>query len=240
MICKSAQRAPFHCPTVEESIDATVALLPQGRAWPVNDGGGTLSRFRAWLSALAGAVPAAWPVGYVQAGFWSAIGTVRNYAERRLCDLRLEFWCATHVETHPEWMREYGLPDDCDPFPDLCTKVRALGGQRCEYFNEIIARLGWRAECYERSDACGAKAGCAQAGCAQTGNSRRLGLLIKVHTGEPNVQPSIERRYVPPRAGRMRAGQRPSCDTIEHPSIAPIRCLMDRIAPAHVEIQYVI
>jgi hypothetical protein len=30
-------------------------------------------------------------------------------------------------------MAEYGLPDGCDPFPDLCTKVAAIGGTRCEY-----------------------------------------------------------------------------------------------------------
>lgn len=237
MTC-STTATPFRCPTLDESIAATVALLPRGRAWPVNDGGGVIFRFRTWLAALAGAVPQAWPLGYVQAGYWSAAGAVRNYLEARLCALRLEFWCATHVETDAEWMREYGLPDSCDPFPDLCLKVKALGGQRCEYFNEIIARLGWRAECFEKSESCGSRAGCSFAGHATAGNSRALGLIIKVHTGEPNVAPTIETRYVPPRSGRFRAGQHASCDTIEHPSIEPIRCLMDRIAPAHVVIQY--
>lgn len=335
--CSAAQPAPLRCPTLVESIAATVALLPSGAAWPVNDGGGTIGRFLSWLTgagiyaaasgtlvtaglgvftfgvppglsyvagdraratsvgfgdwmegfvaaysggaitldvdafessgyvvrggpgavyphgrsdwqiALVGAptrAPAArtsWPVGYVQAGFFSAIGALRNYVEQRLCALRLEFWCATESETNDLWMHEYGLPDPCDPFPDLCTKVRAIGGATCDYFNEIIARLGWRAECFELSQRCGAEAGCSQAGArgSMAGDQSYLGLIIKVHTGEPIVLPSVEVNYKPPLAGRFLAGQRPSCDTIIHPSITPVRCLMDRIAPAHVQIQYI-
>src|SRR5579885_738606 len=241
--CPATAPAPLRCPTLYESIAATLKLLPRGRAWPANDGGGTLARYWDWLTALAGAKPAGWPSGFVQTGFYAAIGALRNFIETRLCALRLEFWCATMSETRDQWMREYGLPDACDPFPDLCTKVAAIGGARCEYFNLIIARLGWRAECAERSSFCGTRAGCrgALAGCrgAVAGDSSFLGLIIKVHTGEPIVVPSIETLYRPARAGAFRAGQRPSCDTIEHPSVQPIRCLMDRIAPAHVTIQYV-
>jgi hypothetical protein len=239
--CPGAQPAPLRCPTLEESIAATVALLPRGRSFPVNDGGGTIQRFLVWLAALAGAVPAAWPIGYVQAGFFSALGAVRNYVETRLCALRLEFWCATESETNDLWMREYGLPDACDPFPDLCTKVAAIGGATCDYLNSIIARIGWTAQCFDMSAFCGSRAGCALAGdpAAMAGDSSYLGLKIIVHTGDPVVSPIISGSYVVPRAGVFLAGQMPSCDTVETPSVEPVRCLMDRIAPAHVQIEYV-
>jgi hypothetical protein len=234
--------APLRCPTVIESITATLGLLPRGRAWPANDAGGILARFLDWLDGLA-AVPSAYPAGFVQAGFFAAIGAFRNYLETRLCALRLEFWCATMSETRDQWMADYGLPDPCDPFPDLCVKVSAIGGARCEYFNSIIARLGWTAECYERTARCGMQAGCsggvAGGSYAIAGDSSYLGLIVQVHTGDPIVLPTVASLYRPGRAGCIRAGQHPSCDTIESPSVQPIRCLMDRIAPAHVTIQYV-
>lgn len=213
---------PWHCPTVQESIDATLALLPRGRAWQTNE---------------SGPIP-----GSILYRFWQAVGVVRNYLETRLCALRLEFWCQTQSETTDQWMVEYGLPDPCDPFPDLCTKVRAIGGARCEYFNDIIARLGWTAECYERSQHCGARFGTSRfSHRSETfGGTSALGLVIKVHTGEPNVAPTVISNFHAPRFGQFRFGHRPSCDSIEVPSLSPIRCLMDRIAPAHVQIQYTI
>ena len=243
MTCATTRPGPLHCPTLPESIQATLDLLPRGRAWPANDGGGMLARFLVWLSALVPAVlPAAWPIGFVQTGFISAFGAVRNYLETRLCDLRLEFWCATHKETHDLWMQEYGLPDPCDPFPDLCTKVAALGGARCEYFNAIVSRIGWVIDCLNEVTACGSRTGCARAGTATAGYNRVIGLILRVHTGEDFTTRYIASgRQITPRAGRMRAGQRPACDYVltEIPSTHPARCLVERIAPAHVSIEYV-
>jgi hypothetical protein len=235
MSCPADRPAPLRCPALEESIDATVKLLPRGRAWPVNDGGSTMARFLAWLAVLSSApVVDTWPVGFVQAGYFAAVGAVRNYLETRLCALRLEFWCATHSETRDLWMLEYGLPDDCDPFPDLCTKVAATGGATCDYLNSIVSRIGWRVDCLNMQEQCGAKVGCSRAGTARAGWSRRVGLVLRVHTGE---LPLPTRRSLLPRVGCFRAGRRPSCAVA--PSIAPVRCLMDRIAPAHAVIEYV-
>ena len=242
MTCESARAAPLRCPTIEESIGATVALLPSGRAWPVNDGGGLMARYRQWLAAQTG-IPArdAWPAGYVQAGLMSIVGAVRYFIEQRVCALLQEFWCATQSETRAEWLAEYGLPDDCDPFPDLCLKVAARGGSRCDYFNAIIARMGWRAECFEASDFCGSRFGNSRFGARGStfGGVTALGLIVKVYVGPTVVAPTIEGRYRRNRYGSIRFGQRPSCDTIDQPSIQPVRCLMERIAPAHVQIQYV-
>jgi uncharacterized protein YmfQ (DUF2313 family) len=235
--CAATRPAPLRCPSVAESIAATVALLPPGRVWPARDPS-LRDRFLAWLQSG----PISTPAGYVQIGFFAAIGAARNFLETRLCALRLEFFCATQSETHEQWLAEYGLPDACDPFPDLCLKVKAQGGARCEYFNAIIARLGWRAECFDKSQFCGSRYGARHSrfGRARFGNAVALALVIKVHTGQVNVQPSIESRYRVPRFGRFRYGHRPSCDTIAHPSLTPIRCLMDRIAPAHVQILYIV
>lgn len=238
MTCASMRDGPLHCPTFQESFSATLALLPRGRAWPANDGGGIAARYLAWLAALVG-IPVTWPFGYVQVAVFAAFASVRNFLETRLCALRLEFWCATHVETDDLWMAEYGLPDSCDPFPDLCTKVSAIGGARCEYFNAIVARIGWTVDCLDQLTRCGARCGCSRAGTAQAGLRRGTGLVLRVHTGQ---SPAVVRgsfRQIIPRAGTMRAGQRPICDSVAVPSIVPIRCLMDRIAPAHMVIEYV-
>lgn len=236
MSCPSAAPAPLQCPTLQQSIEATLALLPRGRTWPANDRS-IATRFLAWLAALptgAPPAPATWPPGYGQAGFFAALGAVRNYLESRLCALRLEFWCATHVETHDWWMQEYGLPDDCDPFPDLCVKVAALGGRRCELYQALVARLGWLVDCIT-----GAR--CASpslAGHGLAGHARASGggpvnnIRIVVHLHD---SPAYTGGFqTPPLAGRLLAGMPNACP----PDITPLRCLMDRIAPAHVVVNY--
>jgi hypothetical protein len=70
------------------------------------------------------------------------------------------------------------------------------------------------------------------------GNAARNALIVQVHTGDPTDSPSVVTNYRPIYFGNSRFGQRPSCDTIIHPSVAKVRCLMERIVPAHVEIQY--
>lgn len=232
MTCPTTLPGPFRCPTLDESIAATLALMPQGRVWPARDPG-IYARFADWLGSLTGTPALAdWPAGYVQTGFFAAVGAVRNYVESRLCDLRMEFWCATHKESHAEWLAEYGLPDDCDPFPDLCAKVAAQGGAQCSYFQEVTARLGWHVDCYDWTGCRGARVGRARAGRARTGTPRPNVLLIVVHT--PSSPAFNGGAQTQPRAGRMRAGQRLTCP----PDIGPMQCLMDRIAPAHVEVQY--
>ncbi|MBR0871209.1 hypothetical protein JQ633_12630 [Bradyrhizobium tropiciagri] len=222
---------PFHCPTFVESFLATCALWPRGRAWPVSDGA-TPARYLSWLSGLLSA-PSVWPAGFVQAAYSAAIAAVRNYIETRLCALRLEFWCATHSETHDQWMIEYGLPDDCDPFPDLCTKVAAIGGTRCEYYAEIAARAGWSITCANGSDACGAAIGCAQIGLDVIGGLRGGALLIvKVNLDDSPayVAPSEAQPFI----GNFGIGGSLSCG----PDITPLKCVLDRVVHAHLVIQY--
>ncbi|AVT76646.1 hypothetical protein RPPS3_25830 [Rhodopseudomonas palustris] len=199
----------FRCPTKDDLFDRVA--LPRGRAWQTHEGGPS---------------PAT-PFGQ----FWLAAAEVFAFVAKRACDLRSEFWCATHSETHDQWMTEYGLPDACDPFPDLCTKVAAIGGTRCEYYAAIAARAGWSIRCIEEQR-CGARAGCARAGNAQAG--RRRGGVMKIVVDLGASFSYVGPRSQPPRAGRFRAGWRLGCP----PDIGPLECLLARVVHAEILIVY--
>ena len=222
-----------------------IALLPRGRAWGTHDGG-----------PLPGSV--AWR-------FWSAVASVLAFVNTRACALLLEFFCATQSETNDEWMAEYGLPDGCDPFPDLCTKVAAVGGTRCEYLTAVAARAGWAVSCYDTSGGCGAKAGRARAGRAQAGRNPLPGtVVIRV---DVRNSPAFMGRLPPTpvatslklgrKAGRAKAGQALVCVQTGAPPIVPragrakaggrpycppditgIACIVERITGAHNVIRY--
>lgn len=222
---------PFHCPTFLESFLATCALWPRGRAWPVSDGT-TPHRFYQWIGRLVG-LPKAWPSGFVQAGYSAAIALVRNYIETRLCALRNEFWCATITETRDQWMIEYGLPDDCDPFPDLCTKVAAQGSARCEYYAAIAARAGWTISCNVIVNDCGDGIGCMQIGCGQIGPlSTASTLLITVYLNESSAY--VVPLEVLPYIGNFQIGGGLDCT----PDLSTLQCLLERVVHAHVVIEY--
>lgn len=234
-VCPQSVPAPFVCPTANDIARATAKLWPQGRAWPITHDPSLVDRFAAWLAALAPdaqPAPGDWPAGFVQAGFSKSIADVFAYAAARWCALREEFWCATQVETRDLWMQEYGLPDACEPFPDLCVKVAALGGQTCAFFNEIAAANGWVIDCIAQVR-CGAQAGCSQAGCGQVANGAGgVNLELVVHLDLSTSY--VASTQTPPLAGLLQCGQPMACG----PDISPFECLIDRIAPAHVVVTY--
>ena len=245
--CTPPGPAPDICPDLDHMRQAVFGLLPRGRAWGTHDGG-------------------PWP-GSAIYRFFSSLAELRRQFNQRMCDLRRQFFCATADEMADVWLAQYGLPDDCDPFPDLCDKVGAIGGARCDYFQQRCARKGWTIECLSYLDFCGAIAGCARAGAsapayashvsralalragqalgcagapgsvaqARAGARDVCALVIKVFTrsspaySAPTVQPA--------RAGRVRAGQKLTC---ADSGISPVQCLIERIAPAHASISYVI
>ena len=195
------------CPTVDELQRELLALLPPGRAWGGAGGPSPTSTL---------------------AKFWRAAAVVIQALEQRLCDLRNEFWCASIAETRPEWLNEYGLPDACDPYPDLCTKVAAVGGQRCEYFVAVAARAGWTIEC--RKDV-QSRAGCMQAGCARPGyGDPQASLRIRVYLSRSSSY--INHGTGPFQPGRSMAGQLLGCG----PDISPLQCILARLLPAHLKI----
>lgn len=203
----------MRCPTSDDLTIQALALLPRGRAWRSHRQGPEETS--------------------VIGQYWRSVAEVFAFMVQRVCQLRLEFWCQTMSETEPEWLVEYGLPDLCDPFPDLCTKVSAIGGTRCEYYAEVAERAGWSIACGNNDNICGAQAGCAQAGCSFSGNlSYASRLLILVYLGE---SPSYVAGYLSlPFAGCMMAGQQHSCP----PDISSLQCVLDRVVHAHIEIEY--
>jgi hypothetical protein len=234
--CEAARPAPLQCRTPNEVVAAIVRLLPRGRAWQSNEGG-----------PLQGLVQAFDPGVFdnptfqtktrtpsVLFGFWRAIGTCVAFILQRWCDLRLEFWCATQKETNDLWMAEYGLPDACDPFPDLCAKVAAVGGARCEYYQEVAARAGWTIECADIVEDCGASAGNAMAGCAWPGGGLSGGALLQIIVYLNESPAYVAPAETQPYAGNFMAGAALACP----PDITPLQCILDRIVHAHLVVTY--
>lgn len=204
----------MRCPSVDDITAQVLALLPRGRAWQTHD------RMPSQDSSTI-------------YRYWRSFSEVLAFLTRRLCDLRLEFWCATHSETHDLWMREYGLPDSCDPFPDLCAKVAALGGARCEYYAEIAARAGWSIDCVTSNTDCGGAAGNFQAGCDVTGGvigGAMIMIIVRLHESPAYLAPLTSGPF----AGNLQVGRGLDCD----PDISPLKCILDRVVHAHIEIEY--
>ena len=204
----------FRCPTRDEIAAQIRALLPRGRAWQTHE---------------AGPDPRS-----VLHRYWGGYADVVAFLTERLCALREEFFCRTQVETNDLWMAEYGLPDACDPFPDLCAKVAALGGTRCEYYSEVAARAGWDIDCIQRADVCGSSAGsCAKAGRAKTGyRPTRSQIIIRVFAA---TSPAFTGgRAAPPKAGRLKAGRPLACP----PDLSGLICLLERVMHAEVDVLY--
>lgn len=222
----------MRCPTLEEVTQAILALLPRGRAWQTNEG-----------------VPEkGWEPAFQQNAFnnsafqtdrrdrsilweyWRSFAVLSHYFNQRVCDLAREFNCATIVETLDGWMTEYGLPDPCDPFPDLCTKVAALGGTRCEYYAELASRLGWTITCEERTTFCGIRMKKQTMGCGRMGGNKIGGVLyIVVHMGSSPAVSGV--KFDPPLMGRLRFGRRLGCGL---PSFNDLQCLLSRAIHAEI------
>lgn len=207
MSCDEFAPVPDECLTQPQALDALIALLPRGRAWTTTS-----------------ETP-------VRLGVLDAMANLWAFLEARICAAKLEFFCQTQVETTDLWLADYGLPDACDPYPDLCGKVAAFGGARCAYFVEIAARAGWAISCVDHF--CGALAGRGRAGRAQTGTGRAQSELhVRVDLAASRAWSGGYR--TPPLAARLRAGRRLACP----PDLEPLKCVLERIVHAHVLIVY--
>lgn len=198
------------CPTLDECHGVLRHLLPRGRAWDALHRPGTVM----WR-------------------FWRALAHLFEHVNARICAASDEFFCSTIVETRDGWMAEYGLPDACDPWPDLCAKVAAVGGTRCDYYAALAARAGWAIDCIDGSDGCGASPGCFDLGFAQPGAAAGTSSLrIVVHLG---ASPAYQAPAAPlPQAGCLQAGQPLACG----PDVSPLICLLERVVHAHVEVTF--
>jgi hypothetical protein len=210
-------------------------LLPRGNAWQSNDPAG--QAFTATMAQPGFAQPGLFqtldrPLTVMHA-FWSAVADFFFQLTQLLCALRLEFWCATQSQTRDLWLEEYGLPDACDPFPDLCAKVSALGGTDCVYYREVAARAGWLINCEPLFSAI-----CFQFGSFQLGNvglggeggAATIRIIVDLDNS-PAFQGQNETR---PQLGAFQLGNTLNCE----PDFSPLVCLLDRIVHAHVAVVY--
>lgn len=198
---------PDICPDVDQVTDELMALLPQGRAWD--------------------------PAAPVRRAFWKGAAIAFQAMEARICALREEFFCATALVTADMWAADYGLPDACDPFPDVCAKVAAMGATRCDYFADVAARAGWSIECIDDIGDCGGMVGAFVTGADYTGGYMQpteLRLVVNI-AGSPALAAYAGRTDY---AGLMGMGEALSCD----PDISGLECIMARIVPAHVQVTY--
>jgi hypothetical protein len=234
--CITARPAPLRCPTADEILTSALQLLPQGRAWQSNEGGPPIGQTIGFDPG--GFDPDGFSATYKKPSilrqFWKAVAGVFSFTNDRLCALRLEFWCATHVETDDLWMAEYGLPDACDPFPDLCTKVAAIGGTRCEYYAEVAARAGWSITCEDGFVVCGTKVGSASSKAGRASPGRRTGAILKILVDLNNSSAWSGLSRAPAMAGKLKAGRGLSCG----PNLSPLECILARVVHAEIQIQY--
>jgi len=240
--CASRSPGPDICPSEDDLRPQIFALLPPGRAFQTHDGG-------------------PWPRSVLY-GFWDAVAQMRAWFNRRMCDLRAEFFCATAVETTDLWMRQYGLPNPCDEYLDLCEKVAAQPSLTCSWFVRVAMIHGWAIECL---GPCAQQFGAARfrAGIQATADERprfgvqRFGKKLgcagssapEFYGGfgawDPETQTILVRLSASPayggvashvlRFGAGRFGQRLACDFVD---ITALKCLIEQIAPAETEILY--
>ncbi len=144
--CPTGLQDPSWCPkTLDDALPAVLGLLPPGEAW----NGAAVS-------------------GTVQNQYWRSYATLLSFTYGRLCDFVDEFFCATRNESNDQWLAEYGLPNDCDPYGNnLCLKVAAQGGATCEYFVTTAHQTGWVVTCEDNFPE--AIAGCFEIGCTSLG-----------------------------------------------------------------------
>jgi uncharacterized protein YmfQ (DUF2313 family) len=236
MSCETVTDDPFRCPTKWELWRQILALLPRGRAWQthtvehesiISTEPSQVGVFQIGHTGL-GSEPSTERLTVLQQ-YWAAYAEVLEYLHQRACALLEEFFCSTASETRAEWGTEYGFPDACEPWNNLCDKVRATGGSSCAYLASLAARIGYVIECTDcASD--GADAGCAEAGlsspCVCTPNR----IVIRIDTSK---SPSFQ-AATPFEAGAAVAGCTPPCPV---PPEAVV-CLIERFKPAHVRAIY--
>lgn len=144
--CPPGPQDASWCPkTTDDALPAILGLLPPGEAWS----GASIS-------------------GTVQNQYWRSFATTLAYTYGRMCAFVDEFYCASIKESRDQWMEEYGLPNDCDPYGNnLCLKVAAEGGATCDYFVNISRQAGWVVDCTDVFPE--PIAGCYEVGCTPLG-----------------------------------------------------------------------
>ena len=200
------------CPSIDDIHNGLLSLLPRGRAW-----GGTL------LS---------WTTDNPVYRFWRSIAAAFYDYEQLCCTLLTEYFPDTANQTLDLWFAEYGLPDACDPYPNLVAKVRAAGGSRCDYFQDVAATAGWVIACVpDLSDGMGLF----QVGCDSVGYGiAPCTLLIRVWLSSSSAYTGNSTGQAMVTGSNWGAGLTLGCG----PDLTPLICLLSRIIPAHLAVNY--
>lgn len=203
------------CLSAADHARALAALRPRGDAWR-NGGADDLA-------------------GSVMGQFFDALGAPHAAMNARLCALVDEFFCSSAVETRDLWALEYGLPDGCDPFADICEKVNAVGDTTPDYVIAAALRRGWsitiRQEFVTGVEDCGFGAGLF--GPMLFGASQGVAWFITVDLAASPAY--VASAGTAPLFGLMLFGDGFDCP----PDISALTCLVRRIAPAHADLDFV-
>lgn len=199
------------CPSDADVAASIAALRPRGAAW--RHGGHD-------------AAP-----GSTMGRFFEGFGEVAAEGDRRICALVDEYFCSTASETLDVWALEYGVPDGCDPFADLCEKVNAVGDSVPAYAEAVALARGWSISISEEFITLvqSGRMGHGRMGTMRMAAAQGVTWRIAVDLAASPSYVAADRRK--PLMGRMRLGFAFDCG----PDITPLSCLLRRIAPAHAD-----
>lgn len=202
------------CPDLEETLASVLAITPRGRAWQNTP----------FLS----------PDETTQRRFWRSIADPAQRLNARLCALVDEFFCESAVETRDIWAAEYGLPDACDPFADLCAKVDAVGDTTAAYAEAAALLRGWLVVIDEQfiTASMSGYAGLGCAGGAIAAAEQGVTWLVMIDTAASPAWAGAGAGV--PLAGAMLASDSLACP----PDISSLECVLRRIAPAQVDLVF--
>lgn len=202
------------CHSDEQLALSLAAHRPRGDAW--RHGG---------FDALAGSG---------MGDFFAGLGAAFAPLDRRVCEMVDEFFCSTAAETLDLWAREYGVPDGCDPFADICEKVNAVGDTIPAYAIAAALKRGWSIAISEEfitrvEDCC---MGMGLMGTMVMGAEQGVTWRIVIdRAASPAYQAPAA---TGPIMGLMLMADVLDCD----PDNEGLRCLIRRIAPAHADLVF--
>lgn len=194
--------------TVDAYLPQVLALLPEGPAWPREDGATMVE-------------------------FWRASARPRLQLHERACALLAESIPCNAVELLADYETDYGLPDGCDPnagartIPErqllLCDKATSKGGQSIAYFESVAAKLGYAIEVEElRAAICGLSV----CGGEDVCGDETLRFWWKVHVPGPRVTWA--------ECGLAQCGD--TFATIA--AADDLECRLQKLKPAHTELVF--
>ncbi len=165
---------------------------------------------------------------------FQAFGAVFGAAERRICAMVDKFFCSTASETLDLWALEYGVPDGCDPFADVCEKVNAVGDSTPDYAAAAALLRGWSISIAQEfiTAAQAGQFGAGQFGAQIFAAEPGVAWRITIDLSASTAYAGRLSRY--PSFGSMQFGDGYNCP----PDIEPLTCLIRRIAPAHADLVF--